>query len=122
MTAHKIFATAALLALFGTVHAERVLEQPEEGYELTLQQLTLPSTASGGVSMKRCDSCSYSTHVLTASTEYFVNGQPVPFLEFKRIAEELRASRRPPEATIAGLFVDVVTGRATRLTLRELSR
>jgi|SRR6185503_4237137 len=122
MTAHKIFATVALIAMFGSARAERVLEQPEEGYELTLPQLTLPSSASGGVTMKRCDSCAYSTHVLTGSTEYFVNGHAVPFIEFKQKVDELRDERRPPEATVACVFIDVDTGRVTRLTLLQLDR
>src|SRR5262245_10710065 len=93
MTAHKIFATVALLAMLGTAQAARVIEQPEEGYELSLTQLTLPSTASGGVTMKLCDDCAYSTHVLTSSTQFFVNGQIQPYDEFKRIADELRGDR-----------------------------
>jgi hypothetical protein len=117
MTAHKILATFALLALFGTAHAARVLEQPEQGYELSLEQLTLPSSAGGGVTMKRCDECSYSTHILTSATQYYVNGQILPFDEFKQIADELRGNRRALETTLAGLFIDVETGRVTRLTL-----
>jgi|SRR5687767_7169619 hypothetical protein len=117
MTAHRIFATVALLAMFGTAQAARVIEQPEEGYELTLTQLTLPSSASGGVTMKLCDACAYSTHVLTASTQYFVNGQVLPFDEFKRIAEELRGDRVARETALTCLFVDIGTGRVTRMTL-----
>ena len=121
MTAHKIFATVALLAMLGSAQAARVIEQPEEGYELALEQLTLPSTASGGVTMKRCDECAYTTHVLTNSTRYFVNGQVLPFDEFKRIADELRADRAARETALANLYVDIDTGRVTRLTLRHRS-
>jgi len=117
MKAHKIFATVALLAMLGTAHAARVLEQPEEGYELTLTQLTLPSSTSGGVTMKRCESCLYSTHVLTSSTQYLLNNQAVSFDEFKRIADELRDDRVARETALACLFIDVDTGRVTRLAL-----
>jgi hypothetical protein len=117
MTAHKILATVALLAVVSTAQAARILEQPEEGYELTLAQVTLPSTASGGVTMKRCDDCTYSTHVLTSSTQYFVNGQVLPFDQFKRIADDLRADRVARETALTGLFIDVDTGRVTRMTL-----
>jgi hypothetical protein len=120
MAAAKIFATVALVAMFGTAQAQRVIDQPEEGYELMLDQLTLPSTASGGVAMKRCDTCVYSTHVLTNSTEFYVNGQPVLFTEFKRVADELRADKSASKKTYLGLFVEVGTGRATRLTLLQL--
>jgi hypothetical protein len=120
MAATKIFATVALIAMFGTAQAQRVLEQPEEGYELMLDQLTLPSSASGGVTMKRCDTCAYSTHVLTNATEFYVNNQPVAFADFKRVADDLRGSRDAIEHTFLCLFVDVDTGRATRLTLAQL--
>jgi len=119
MIAHRILATVALLAIFSTAQAARILEQPEEGYELTLAQLTLPTTASGGVTMKRCDECAYSTHVLTNSTRYFVNGQVLPFDEFKRVADQLRADRVAAETALANLYIDVDTGRVTRVTLRH---
>jgi hypothetical protein len=70
--------------------------------------------------MKRCETCAYSTHVLTNSTEFYVNGQPVPFVEFKRVADELRGDRSASKTTYLGLFVDVGTGRATRLTLLQI--
>jgi hypothetical protein len=117
MTAHRILATFALFAMFGSAHAARVLEQPEQGYELSLEQLTLPSSAAGGVTMKRCDDCPYSTHISTSATQFYVNGRILPFDEFKRIADELRADRRAMETTVAGLFIDVETGRVTRVTL-----
>ena len=117
MTAHRILATVVLLAVLGTANAARVIEQPEEGYELTLAQLTLPSSGSGGVTMKLCDSCAYSTHVLTASTQNFVNGQALPFAEFKRIADGLRDDRDARETALTCLFVDIGTGRVTRMTL-----
>lgn len=117
MTANRILATVALLAMLGTAHAARVIEQPDEGYELTLAQLTLPSTASGGVTMKRCDECAYSTHVLTSSTQYLVNGQVLPFDEFKRIADDLRDDRVARETALACLFINIDTGRVTRMTL-----
>jgi hypothetical protein len=117
MRAHKIFAALAVLGTFGTAHAARMLEQPEEGYELMLEQLTLPSSASGGVTMKSCAECAYSTHLLTSTTQYFVNGRALPFDEFKQIADELRADRIARETALTCLFLDVDTGRVTRVTL-----
>jgi hypothetical protein len=117
MTAHRIFATVALLAMLGTAHAARVLEQPEEGYELTLAQFSLPSSSTGGVTMKRCDGCAYSTHVMTAATQFYVNERPVPYEEFKRIVDALRDDRVARETAATGVFVDVDTGRVTRLAL-----
>jgi hypothetical protein len=117
MTAHRIFATLALLAVVGTAHATRVIEQPERSYELSLSQLTLPTSASGGWTIKACDDCAYTTHVASASTQYFVNRQIVPFADFSRIAGDVRGNRRSLDTAVAAVFVDVDTGRVTRVTL-----
>jgi hypothetical protein len=116
MMAHRIFATLALLGTLTSAHATRVLEQPERPFELSLEQVTLPSSTSGGVTIKPCEECGYSTHVLTSATRFVVNGRAVAFEEFSLIAEQLRATDR---STFVGLFVDVQTGRATRITLRH---
>jgi hypothetical protein len=118
MKAQLFFATLALAATFGTAQAARVIDQPERPYELALEQVTLPSSASGGVTVKPCPDCTYSTHVLTSATQFLLNGQLVPFVEFSRVAEELRANDRLSAATVAGVFVDIETGRVTRLSLR----
>jgi hypothetical protein len=117
MITHRIFATIALLAVLGTAHAARVIEQPERSFELSLSQLTLPSNANGGLSVKPCDSCAYSTHVLNANTQYFVNNQPVPFVDFSRIVGDLRGNSRLMQTTVAGVFIDIDTGRVNRVTL-----
>jgi hypothetical protein len=117
MTAHRIFATFALLAVLGTAHATRVLEQPERSYELSLSQLTLPANPSGGLTVKTCDTCAYSTHVLNANTQYFVNKQVVAFADFSRIAGDLRGNRTLLGRTVVGVFIDVDTGRVNRVSL-----
>ena len=117
MTAHRLFATFALLAVLGTAHATRVLEQPERSYEIPLSQLTLPATASGGLTVKACDECAYATHVLGASTRYLVNNQPVEFVDFSRIVGDLRGNSGLLEKTVAGIFIDIDTGRVNRVSL-----
>jgi hypothetical protein len=117
--AQRIFATLALLVTLSTAHATRVLEQPERPFELTLAQLTLPSSTTGGIAVKPCDECAYSTHVMTATTQFFVNGQLLPYAEFHRIADQVRANRQASQTAMAGVFVDVETGRVTRVTLRH---
>jgi hypothetical protein len=117
MRAHRIFATFALLAVLGTAHAARVLEQPQRSFELSLSQLTLPGSANGGLSIKACDTCAYTTHVLSANTQYFVNKQLVAFADFSRIAGDLRGNRALLEKTVAGVFIDIDTGRVNRVSL-----
>lgn len=117
MTAHRMFATFAMLAMLGTAHATRVLEQPERSFELTLSQLTLPANASGGLTVKACEACPYNTHVLTAGTKYFINNQIMTFDDFSRVARDIRANQRSLQTAVAGVFIDVGTGRVTRVTL-----
>jgi hypothetical protein len=102
-----------------TANATRVMEQPERPYEVSLAQVTLPSTTTGGLSVKPCEGCSYSTHVLTSATTFFVNNQAVPYAEFSRITAEIRGSRR--ESVQVNVFVDVDSGRVTRVKLRDRS-
>ena len=117
MTAQRILATLALLTALGAAHAAKVIDQPERSFELSLQNLTLPSGPGGGLTVKACDTCTYSTHVLSAGTSYFVNRQLVTFEDFSRIAEELRGNRRTLETTFVGVFIDVETERVNRVTL-----
>lgn len=112
-----IVAALVLLLAAASAHAVRVIEQPERPYELSLAQVTLPSSTSGGLSIKQCSDCTYTTHVLTNRTEFYINGQLMPFAEFKRIADELRGAQR--ESTFVGVFVDVESGRVTRVKLRN---
>ena len=113
----KIIAAFVAFAWLSAAHAARVLEQPERSFEVTLSSLNVPSDAGGGLTFRNCESCAFSTHLLTSSTEYSLNAQVVPFAEFQRIAEELRADRRASETTVVAIFVDVDSGRVTRVKI-----
>jgi hypothetical protein len=119
MTAPRILATFALLVAAGTADATRVLEQPERSVELGLAQLRLPTSGGGGLTLKECADCAYSTHVLTQATTYFANGQGLPFEEFARVVAELEGSQRAADRAFAVVFIDVDTGRVTRVTLNH---
>jgi hypothetical protein len=119
MTAPRILATFALLVATATADATRVLEQPERSVELSLAQLALPSSGGGGLTFKECADCPYSTHVLTQATQYFANGQTLPFEEFARVVAELEGNRRAADRAFAVVFLDVDTGRVTRVTLHH---
>jgi hypothetical protein len=119
MIAKRTLATVALLAVFGTAQADRILEQPERSYELSLSQMTLPSAANGGLTVKPCVSCAYSTHVLTAETGYFVNNRSLSFAEFTSATDDLRANRDAARRVFVGVYVDVETGRVNRVTVRH---
>jgi hypothetical protein len=113
----KTLVAATLLAALGTANATRVIDLIENAFELSLADLTLPTAANGGVSFRRCADCAFTTHVLQASTQFRVNNQDLPFEEFIRVANELRADSRTREATFAGVFIDIDSGRVTRVVL-----
>lgn len=113
----RTLAAYALLIVCVSANATRVMEQPERPYELSLAQLTLPSSATGGLTVKACEACAYSTHLFTSATTFYVNNQPLPYAEFSRIAGEIRGSSR--ERTFVAVFVDIASGRVTRVKLRD---
>lgn len=113
----RILAACALLTVCASANATRVLEQPERPYELSLAQLTLPSSATGGLTVKECEACAYSTHLLTSATTFYVNNQLLTYADFSRVAGEIRGSRR--ENALVAVFVDIASGRVTRVKLHD---
>jgi hypothetical protein len=113
----RTLGTVALLLAFATAHGARLMEQPERPYELSLTQVTLPSSTSGALTIKPCESCPYTTHVLTSATEFYINDQPLPYAEFSQLTSELLGSRR--ERAFVTVFVDVTSERVTRVKLRD---
>jgi hypothetical protein len=121
MTRRILVAIAALLVL-DTASATRVIEQVETSVELTLGELDLPSTSGETINFSACPNCGFSTHRLTDTTVFTVNGQQVPFAEFLRIAAEIRERPRGADNTFAGVFLDSASGRVTRIEIRELTQ
>jgi len=118
MTRHILIAIAALLIL-GTANATRVLDQVENGFELTLADLNLPSAGGGTISFSACPRCGVNIHRLMDTTVFKVNGHEVPLLEFLRIAAEIRERPTDAAGTFAGVFLDIASGRVTRIEIRQ---
>ena len=121
MTRQILIAIAALLVL-DTASATRVIEQTESSVELTLGDLNLPTISGEMISFSACPTCSVSTHRLTDTTVFKVNGNQVPFAEFLRIAAEISDRSSGADNTFAGVFLDVASGRVTRIEIRELTQ
>jgi hypothetical protein len=117
MIRKTLIAVALLLAL-DTAGAVRVLEQTERPVELTLAELTLPSGDGGTVSFRECAGCSLSTHRLMDDTELRANGLTVSVADFLRIAGEIKDRPNGAKNAMAVVFLDVATGRITRIELR----
>jgi hypothetical protein len=118
MIRKTLIAVAFLLAL-DTAGAVRVLEQTERPVELTLAELTLPSGDGGTVSFRECAGCTLGTHRLTDDTELRANGQSVSVADFLRIAGEIKDRPNGAKNAMAVVFLDVATGRITRIELRQ---
>jgi hypothetical protein len=115
----QILATIALLLTLDTAGAVRVLEQIERGVELTLGDLSLPTGDNGAISFSECPRCGVSTHRLTDATVYEFNGQTLAWPEFLRIVGEVRQRSDGNDSTIAAVFLDIASGRVTRIEVRE---
>ena len=116
----QILATLALLLTLDTAWAVRVIEQVERAVELSLGELTLPSSAGGStITFSECATCGISTHRLTDSTVYQANRQTLPLGEFLSVVAEIRERPNGNQTAFAGVFLDIATGRVTRIEVRE---
>jgi len=113
----QILATIALLLLIDTASAVRVLEQVERPVELNLGDITF-ATSGTTISFSECAACGLSTHRLMDSTVYEVNDQVLPLVEFLRVVGEIR-DRNGDERAFAAVFLDLESGRVTRVEVRE---
>ncbi len=114
----EILATIALLLLVDTAGAVRVIEQAERPVELTLGDITF-SAGGGTISFSECALCGLSTHRLTDSTVYEVNDRVLPRVEFLRVIDEIRDRPNGDDRTFAAVFLDLASGRVTRVEVRE---
>ena len=115
----KVFIAAASLLAFDTAGAVRVIEQVERAVELTLADLMLPSPGGSTLSFRECATCSIRTHQLTESTEFKANGRAVELVDFLRIADEIAGKPNGKNSAVAAVFLDIASGRLTRVELRE---
>ena len=115
----QILVTIALLLTLDTAGAVRVIEQVERPVELVLGDITLPSADGGNISFSECPTCGISTHRLTDATVYKVNRQPVAFADFLRLVAEIRTKPNGNTSTFAGVFLDIASGRITRVEVLE---
>jgi hypothetical protein len=115
----KILTTLALLCLFTTAEAVRVLDQAEKPVELALSDLTLPTDNVGSLVFKECRTCRTRTHRVTAATKYFVNRRELALADVRLAVEELRASRSAAAATNVAVFLDLNTEQVTRVLIQR---
>jgi hypothetical protein len=115
----RILVAVALLLTLDTAGAVRVLEQVERAVELTLADLNLPSADGSTISFSECARCGISTHRLSDSTVYQANRQTLALADFLRVVAEIRERDRGRDSAVAAVFLDIATGRVTRIEIRQ---
>jgi hypothetical protein len=112
-----IWIIAALLVCFGSAEAQvpRVVKILEKSYELELRDVSFPSDALGSITVRPCDTCSYTAHTTTASTIFLVNDKPVVYDDFVKTVDERRKTSRP---TFVGVYYDIESKHVTRVSLK----
>lgn len=115
----NILVTIALLLTLDTAGAVRVIEQVETAVELTLGDLKLPTSDGGNITFSECPECGVSTHRVTSETVYKANRQTLPLADFLRVVAEIRERPNGNDTAVATVFLDIKTGRVTRVEIRE---
>jgi hypothetical protein len=107
----------ALSTVASSAWAYRILEQPEEAYELSLGYVQLPADARGTVIFTACDGCRTMTLRVSEATQYFVNRVAIELEDLRDIADDLRASANGREKTNVYIYYDKASLRVNRLAL-----
>lgn len=112
---HKPLAALPLLLALDSAVGARSVEPIEHAVELALAELDVPAGAGGKLGVRACPRCAPRRHRLGEDTALYVNGRSVTLAELLRFADETRGA----ETAVAVVFVDVTTGRITRIEVRE---
>jgi hypothetical protein len=108
-----------LLALSGAANAAavRVMDQPEDAYELRLADVSLPGSLDGSVTFRACSDCRTTALRITPTTVFQVNTQHTDLESFSEAAQALRGRGGGGAGTAVYIFFNVDSRRATRLVL-----
>jgi hypothetical protein len=97
--------------------AYRIIEQPEDAYELSLGYVQLPADERGTVIFTACDGCRTTTLRVTEATQYFANRVAIELDDLHELADDLRATADGRENTDVYVYYDVASLRVNRLAL-----
>jgi len=112
----KVLLALALLCAAHSAGAVRVIKLIERPFELSVGDLSLPSESTGTLTFTPCEGCRAEIRRLSASTRFLLNGGLVDFAAFSAVVSDLRSKA----ATVnhpAAVFLDIETGRVTRLSI-----
>ncbi len=109
----RLLITALLvtLGLAGPASATRVMYQPEDAYELSLGEVSLPQRVGGSVIFKPCAACKTVGLRVTRDTRYYVGGEEVTVADLATLTAKLA---RDTNVTV---FFDKESGFVNRLAI-----
>ena len=115
----RVITLVFLFALTSVANAAavRVMEQPEDAYELMLGEVSLPGSVGGSVIFKACSECRTTALRVTDTTVYEVDGQLVDLKTFREAAKQFRGKRGGAIDTAVYVFFAVDSRLVTRLAL-----
>jgi len=106
-----------LVTMASSAWAYRIIEQPEDAYELTLGMVRLPASERAAVVFRACEDCRTTSMRVTADTRYFANGAPITLKELNDIAADLLATAAGRNDTLIYIYYDVASLRINRLAI-----
>jgi hypothetical protein len=117
----SLLTIALAVGLLGPAAAQglRVLEQSELPYELTLDQVRLPTSATGTLTVHACEDCKTLSHSVTTGTRFFVTGRELPYADFTAAVAAVRQAAGRDQAVFVGVFVDKDSQRVNRIMVRR---
>jgi len=108
----RICAIGTLL-VSGAISAQS-LELVESAHELTLTDVTLPSSTSGTLIFRSCAQCDPVALPVNSATTYYSARHAMPLADFNLWVNELRGSPGA-NATFVTVYRDSSNGRVTRI-------
>ena len=117
-----VLVVALALGASQAVRADRIVEQVESSFELSLALANLPAGGVGDVSFKTCDKCDVQSRLLTASTRFFVSGHEVAAAAFVETAADVRKQESAAPRSLLVLYVDKKTLHVNRAALFSPTR
>lgn len=99
--------TALLLGL--SITADAQLKTITEAYEVSMEDVRLPSSESGTIAFKRCRECALETRHVTPETVYEFNGEAMSLDKFRLAVSGVDRSRDIPVQVVHHLERDEIT-------------
>ncbi len=112
-----IIVVAGLVTVSSSAWAYRVLEQIEDGYELSLVVVRLPLSENGTIVFQVCEECRTTALRVTNATRYFANGAPIELRELRELAEDLLATAQGRDRADVYIHYDIESLRVNRVRL-----